>query len=87
MVQEIKSIVARYFVTCFSLPDTFDLNNPYIQVADGNPAAQNQNFGWPPGMQGFGGSAEELSSHNQFTFSKMQTNLWEAARETNFLMH
>ena len=41
IVKEIKSITARYFVTCFSLPDTFDLNNAYVQVPDGNPAAMN----------------------------------------------
>lgn len=39
------------------------------------------------GMPGMGGSAEELSSHNQFTFSKMQSDLWESARDSNFLLH
>jgi hypothetical protein len=38
-------------------------------------------------MPGMGGNAEELSSHNQFTFSKMQIDLWDAAKETNFLLH
>jgi len=50
-------------------------------VADGNPASLNQNFGWPMGMPGMGGSAEELASHNQFTFCKIQNDLWDSARE------
>ena len=29
-----KSITARYFVTCFSCPDTFDLNNDTIILDD-----------------------------------------------------
>lgn len=71
IVKEIKSIICRYFVTCFSLPDTFDLQNPYQQVGDGNPAALNANFGWPMGMPGMAGGMEDLGSHRQFTFSKM----------------
>lgn len=30
-----KCITARYFVTCFSCPDTFDLNNDVTVVDDG----------------------------------------------------
>jgi hypothetical protein len=40
-VKEIKNIICRYFVTCFSVPDTFELHNPYAQVGDGNPASLN----------------------------------------------
>jgi hypothetical protein len=36
LVVEMKSITARYFVTCLSCPDTFDLVNDTITVPDGD---------------------------------------------------
>ena len=87
MVQEIKNIVCRYFVSCFSAPDTFELHNPYQQVGDGNPAALNANFGWPMGMPGMAPGSEDMGSHRHFTFSKMQDDLWESAKNDQFLMH
>lgn len=36
IVEEMKSITARYFVTCLSCPDTFELVNEATTVPDGD---------------------------------------------------
>lgn len=33
-IAEMKNITARYFVTCFRCPDTFDLANDYVEIVD-----------------------------------------------------
>ena len=33
-IVEMKNIIARYFVTCFSCPDTFDLDNETSVIND-----------------------------------------------------
>jgi hypothetical protein len=34
MIKEMKDITARYFVTCLTCPDTFDLNNDIKEISD-----------------------------------------------------
>lgn len=38
-----KSITARYFVTCLSCPDIFELQNDYFTMKDEDKGATNQN--------------------------------------------
>lgn len=38
------------------------------------------------GMGGFGAANENLSSNRQFSFSKMQDDIYEAVLKTQFLM-
>lgn len=75
-VKEIKSITARYFVTCLSCPDTFELNNENVVQIDldknaGPGGVNNLQMMQAMMMQGGGISAESLSSNLPFTFSKM----------------
>jgi len=74
-----KNITARYFVTCFSCPDTFDIQNDAQVVEDkasfGMGGQQNMeemmaaymNGGMMPG----GANPEDLGSGLKFTFTKM----------------
>jgi hypothetical protein len=39
-----KSITARYFVTCLSCPDTFELDNENVIVNDMGEDGNNNNF-------------------------------------------
>lgn len=38
-------------------------------------------------MPGMAPGSEDMGSHRQFTFSKMQDDLWESAKNDQFLMH
>jgi hypothetical protein len=94
LLTEMRSITARYFVTCLSCPDTFDLVNDVTVVPDGD----SQGFGFPQmpggfemaammgGMGGFGGMSENLGSSMQFNFTKMQNDIFEAVQKTQFIM-
>jgi len=33
-IKEMKNITARYFVTCLTAPDTFDLYNDILDIKD-----------------------------------------------------
>jgi len=90
-----KSITARYFVTCFSCPDTFELNND-IQTIDDSDKSGGLGGGnmedmmqamMQGGMMPGQGNPEILSSGLQFHFTKMQTDLWLAVQKTHFLHH
>lgn len=90
-----KNITARYFTTCFSCPDTFEIPNMAEMYEDkasvAMPGQQNMeemmaaymNGGMMPGM----GNPEDLGSGQKFTFTKMQTHLWEALAKTLFVYH
>ena len=90
-----KNITARYFTTCFSCPDTFDIQNVAQVVEDkaseGMVGQQNMeemmaaymNGGMMPG----GGNPEDLGSGLKFTFTKMQSDLWQALAKTHFIHH
>lgn len=90
-----KSITARYFVTCFSCPDTFDLDNDTTVVDDadksGGMGGGNMEDMMQAMMQGGQmpgqGNPEVLSSGLQFHFTKMQTDIWQAVQKTHFLHH
>jgi len=34
LIKEMKNITARYFVTCLTAPDTFDLYNDILEIKD-----------------------------------------------------
>lgn len=79
MITEMKNITARYFATCFSCPDTFEIQNDAVIVEDKASVAmagqQNMeemmaaymNGGQMPG----GANPEDLGSGLKFTFTKM----------------
>jgi len=90
-----KSITARYFVTCLSCPDAFELENEYTDFIDKDEAGQGADMQMQmmqammsgqqaPGLQG---AAQSLASNQQFMFSKMQNDLWECIDQTCFHIH
>lgn len=96
-IKEIKDITARFFVTCFIAPDTFDLNNELLEVCD---RAAQANFGGGPqdmeqmmqaammgGMMPGMGNPESLGTDQNFEFLQMQVYLWEALRKTQFVFN
>lgn len=102
-VTELKTIIARYFVTCLSCPDSFDLKNEEEKYQDFSMdgagggmmnmmGGMNEDMrmayvmndgGMNPGQM----NAENLQSGQQFTFTDMQTKIWEAAKKTAFIHH
>ena len=47
LIKEMKNITARYFVTCLTAPDTFDLYNDILDIKDASVP-----------MAGFGGGGD-----------------------------
>jgi hypothetical protein len=99
VVDDMKSITARYFVTCLSCPDAFELPNDYSPHADvdtksaGNQGDMQMQMmqammggqGMPPG--GVPGQAESLASGQSFQFTKMQNDVWACIDKTCFHIH
>ena len=68
-----KTITARYFVTCLTAPDTFELNNDVLSFHD--------TVEW---IQMNVPNPEGLGSGKDYKFTKMQNNLWECVQQTHF---
>ena len=96
-VNDMQNITARFFVTCLVCPDTFEIIDDIIEVHDisssqnANPfaggdieemMAQAMMGGVMPGM---GMNLESLASGFKFKFTKMQNDLWEAVKKTQFI--
>jgi hypothetical protein len=69
-----KIITARYFVTCLTSPDTFELNNESFTT--------HETIEW---IQMNVPSPESLGSGKDYTFSKMQNNIWACLKKTHFI--
>jgi len=83
-----KCITARYFVTCLSCPDTFDLANEMQTFQDSDNSGMGGNMQMMQAMMMNGGvNAEQLASGLKFEFSRMQNDLWDAVRQTSFTIH
>lgn len=99
-IKEMKDITARYFVTCLIAPDTFDLNNNISGIVDksagmggfgaGGDIEQMMQAAMMMGgggmMPGFG-SPESLGMDQEFEFTQMQVNLWQAMKSTHFVFN
>ena len=96
-VSNLQNITARYFLSCLTAPDTFGIENDIIEIKENMPPAANMFAGqgienmmqmammagvMPHQMQ----SPESLSSGQQFEFTQMQSDLWEAVQETQFVL-
>jgi hypothetical protein len=87
-VKEMKSITARYFVTCLSCPDTFDLINNGMSIIDKDD--DQSSLGQMDIMQAMmmqqmgGGNKESLASGATFSIDKMQQDLWNAVSRCAF---
>lgn len=84
-----KNITARYFVTCFSCPDTFELPNASQIVEDkaeaglgGQQNMEEMMMNYMNGGMMPGSNPEDLGSGLQFKFTKMQSDLWSALSKT-----
>ena len=73
-VADMKTITARYFVTCLTSPDTFDLTNEVSTYHDLKELGEH--------MQP---NPENLGSGKDYSFSKMQNNLYECAKKDHFI--
>ena len=69
-----KTVTARYFVTCLTSPDTFELTNDIF--------SQHDTIEW---LQMNVPSPEGLGSGKDYKFSKMQNNLWASVLKTHFV--
>ena len=95
-VKELQNITARYFVSCLTSPDTFGIENEivdYKETVKANFPGMGANIeemmamavggGIMPGQMG---NSESLASGACYEFTRMQVDLWECVRETQFIL-
>lgn len=95
-IKEMKDITARYFVTCLIAPDTFDLNNNISGIMDksagmnfggGGDIEQMMQAAMMGGMMPGFGNPESLGMDQEFEFTQMQVNLFQAMKSSHFVFN